>query len=152
MPVKSTVYYCVRKLEKTGTSQDEPGRLRQQMADTATVDLCQVRAVSQKIFAKIVPSTLLILAYLSKSYQKKQSFDHTEWPRFASCWNKTSRNNFATANGCRTSFTIRQDCLTSRSLRIKPGSICMVRWIHRILGYELPKILKLFAKNYDIRK
>lgn len=69
MPAKSTINSCVRKLEKTGASQDEPGRLRPQMADAAIVDLCQVGAVSQKIFAKIVPSTLLLLAYLSKSCQ-----------------------------------------------------------------------------------
>jgi hypothetical protein len=67
MPAKSTIYSCVRKLEKTGTSQDEHGRLRQQMADVEIVDLYQAEAVSQKIFVKTVPTTLLFLAYLSKS-------------------------------------------------------------------------------------
>jgi hypothetical protein len=61
MQGKSTAYSCVRKLEKTATYQDEPGILRKQMAEPATVDLCQVVAVSQKIFAKIVPATLLLL-------------------------------------------------------------------------------------------
>jgi len=50
----------VRKFEKTGTSQDEHGRLRQQMAYAAAMDLCQFGAVSQEIFVTIVPSTLLL--------------------------------------------------------------------------------------------
>jgi hypothetical protein len=67
MLAKSTIYSYVRKLEKTGTSQYEHGRLRQQMADVEIVDLYQVGAVSQKIFVKIIPTTLLFLAYFSKS-------------------------------------------------------------------------------------
>ena len=67
MPSKSTIYSCSRKLEKTGTSRDEHGRLLQQMAEVEIVDLCHVGAVSQKIFVEIVPTTLLFLAYFSKS-------------------------------------------------------------------------------------
>lgn len=76
MPAKSTIYSCVRKLEKTGTSQDEHGRLRQQMAKAAIVDLYQVGVVSQKIFVEIVPSTLLLLAYLSNSCEKAKLGPH----------------------------------------------------------------------------
>jgi transposase len=67
VPTKSTIYSWVRKLKKTGTSKDEHGRLRQQTADAAAVDLCQVGAVSQKIFVKI---NLVALSLLVKELQK----------------------------------------------------------------------------------
>lgn len=145
MPGKSTVYSCVRKLEKTGTSQDETGRLRQQMADAATADLCQVGAVSQKIFAKIVPSTLLLLAYLSKSCQKKAKLRQHR----VTTVRQLEQDKQKQLRYCQRL----QDFLhnSPRMLDIS-DSICMVRWIQRILGYELPEILTLFAKNYDIRK
>ena len=112
--------------------------------------VCEVRAVSQKIFVKIVP--IIWLLFQVKEVPTKQRFGHREWRHSTNCWNQTSSNKFTTENGFRTSFTICCEYLTSHGLQMKPSSICLDRLIHKIPVYEPLRTLTWFTKYYCIQR
>lgn len=67
---------------------------------------------------------------------KEVIFGFAEWQISTSCWIEVSRNEFASANGLRTSFTFRRWHWTTHVLQTKPGSVRLVTWIP---GYDLPR-------------